>query len=124
MYTPSDPALVGTRPETSEEQARQDRITNAHGRARAAIGQNLPDSLLTLVETSINGFDSREKAELIPSATFETDRDALYCRCGQMLAQHDDPTVACFARRRREEHAANASQRASVLMDAQDKKRD
>lgn len=103
MFPLADPLLLGPKPETAQEKARSQAVEELREFSKKVIGHNIPPYLNVFIEKAIDGPKRRsiEGTETLPKGgTFETDRDALYCKCGQLYESHDDPRVFCDAARK------------------------
>lgn len=104
MFPLADPLLLGPKPETAQEKARAKAVEEMRDFARRTTGlQELPPHLDKFVSDFVDGPKRRviEGTDELPKGgTFETDRDALYCKCGQLYESHDDPRVFCDAARK------------------------
>lgn len=101
MFPLNDPLLLGLKPESAREKTREQVQEEMRDFARRTTGlQKLPTHLDKFISDFVDGPKRRivEGTDLLPKGgIFETDRDALYCKCGQLYKSHDDPRVLCSA---------------------------
>jgi hypothetical protein len=100
MYHPSDLSLCGPPPEAAEERARKERLEAARTKVRSVMGrEDLSQHMESVAQAVAEGPTPRravEGTDILPKGGyFETDREALYCQCGQLHEDHNDPFVHC-----------------------------